>query len=45
MTLPSTAPNTNGDADIAASPRPMTVPEFRAAKARGTPLAVLTAYD
>src|SRR5438552_7426581 len=25
--------------------RPMTVPEFRAAKTRGTPLAVLTAYD
>jgi 3-methyl-2-oxobutanoate hydroxymethyltransferase len=45
MTLPSAAPNTNGDADIAAAPRPMTVPEFRAAKARGTPLAVLTAYD
>jgi 3-methyl-2-oxobutanoate hydroxymethyltransferase len=45
MTLPSTAPNTNGDADVAAPPRPMTVPEFRAAKGRGTPLAVLTAYD
>jgi 3-methyl-2-oxobutanoate hydroxymethyltransferase len=25
--------------------RPITVPEFRAAKGRGTPLAVLTAYD
>jgi 3-methyl-2-oxobutanoate hydroxymethyltransferase len=25
--------------------RPMTVPEFRSAKTRGTPLAVLTAYD
>ena len=38
MTLPSAAPNPNGDADIAAPPRPMTVPEFRAAKARGTKL-------
>jgi 3-methyl-2-oxobutanoate hydroxymethyltransferase len=27
------------------SARPMTVPEFRAAKHRGTPLAILTAYD
>ncbi len=45
MTLPSTAPTSNGDADVAAPPRPMTVPEFRAAKTRGTPLAVLTAYD
>lgn len=45
MTLPSTAPDANGAADVAAPPRPMTVPEFRAAKARGTPLAVLTAYD
>jgi 3-methyl-2-oxobutanoate hydroxymethyltransferase len=26
-------------------PRPVTVPEFRAAKARGTKLAVVTAYD
>jgi len=26
-------------------PRPMTVPEFRAAKSRGMPLAMLTAYD
>ncbi len=31
--------------DADAVVRPMTVPEFRAAKARGTPLAVLTAYD
>jgi 3-methyl-2-oxobutanoate hydroxymethyltransferase len=45
MTLPSAAPDTNGSADVAAPPRAMTVPEFRAAKARGTPLAVLTAYD
>jgi 3-methyl-2-oxobutanoate hydroxymethyltransferase len=29
----------------ATSARPMTVPEFRAAKGRGAPLAVLTAYD
>jgi 3-methyl-2-oxobutanoate hydroxymethyltransferase len=29
----------------AATARPMTVPDFRAAKGRGTPLAVLTAYD
>lgn len=28
-----------------ATVRPMSVPEFRAAKGRGTPLAVLTAYD
>ncbi len=27
------------------SPRPVTVPEFRAAKAKGTKLAVVTAYD
>src|SRR3954471_20921150 len=29
----------------AAPPRPVTVPEFRAAKAKGTKLAVVTAYD
>src|SRR5260221_13280851 len=33
----------NGTANSAL--RRMTVPEFRAAKGRGTPLAVLTAYD
>ncbi len=35
----------NGAAGAHAAVRPMTVPEFRAAKGRGTPLAVLTAYD
>jgi 3-methyl-2-oxobutanoate hydroxymethyltransferase len=45
MTLPSAALDTNGAADRHETARPMTVPEFRAAKARGTPLAVLTAYD
>ena len=37
-----TAPTSNGAATDA---RPVTVPEFRAAKGRGTPLTVLTAYD
>jgi 3-methyl-2-oxobutanoate hydroxymethyltransferase len=41
--VPSAPPlDANG---TATSARPMTVPEFRAAKGRGTPLAVLTAYD
>jgi 3-methyl-2-oxobutanoate hydroxymethyltransferase len=45
MIAPSPSAVGNGaDTDQVLS-RPMTVPEFRAAKARGTPLAVLTAYD
>jgi 3-methyl-2-oxobutanoate hydroxymethyltransferase len=39
------SPKANGSAADDVPRRPMTVPEFRAAKARGTPLAVLTAYD
>jgi 3-methyl-2-oxobutanoate hydroxymethyltransferase len=35
----------NGAAGVLNTQRPMTVPEFRSAKGRGTPLAVLTAYD
>src|ERR1043166_6723599 len=42
----SPAPARNADQDTAgAVNRPMTVPEFRAAKSQGKPLAVLTAYD
>jgi 3-methyl-2-oxobutanoate hydroxymethyltransferase len=35
----------NGAGNAQGTCRPITVPEFRAAKGRGTPLAVLTAYD
>jgi 3-methyl-2-oxobutanoate hydroxymethyltransferase len=42
--MPSSPP-TNGMGAAATGARPMTVPEFRAAKGRGTPLTVLTAYD
>jgi 3-methyl-2-oxobutanoate hydroxymethyltransferase len=45
MLSPAPASDTNGATDPDVAVRPMTVPEFRAAKGRGTPLAVLTAYD
>ena len=38
------SPPTNG-APVSPPARPMTVPDFVAARARGTPLTVLTAYD
>jgi 3-methyl-2-oxobutanoate hydroxymethyltransferase len=44
MVSSSPAAEANGTG-VVNTQRPMTVPEFRAAKARGTPLAVLTAYD
>src|SRR3954462_11803030 len=46
MTLPSSPPNgqVNG-ATPAHDGRPVTVPDFLAAKARGTRLTMLTAYD
>jgi 3-methyl-2-oxobutanoate hydroxymethyltransferase len=43
MISPSPLLEANGNGQTV--PRPMTVPEFRSAKARGTPLTVLTAYD
>src|SRR5205085_8377840 len=48
MTSSTTAPQTpaNGVAPaVVAPPRPVTVPDFVSAKARGTRLTVLTAYD
>ncbi len=38
-------PSSVGANGVGAAGRPVTVPDFRAAKGRGTPLAVLTAYD
>jgi 3-methyl-2-oxobutanoate hydroxymethyltransferase len=43
-TRPAASPG-NGATAPAAEPRPMTVPDFQAAKARGARLTVLTAYD
>jgi 3-methyl-2-oxobutanoate hydroxymethyltransferase len=43
-TIPSGVDQENGAA-VRTVTRPMTVPEFRAAKSRGVPLALLTAYD
>jgi 3-methyl-2-oxobutanoate hydroxymethyltransferase len=41
---PKAAPATNGDGAVQDA-RPVTVPDFLSARARGVPLTVLTAYD
>ena len=45
MSSPVTTASANGVPSAAKQRRPMTVPDFLAAKARGTRLTVLTAYD
>ena len=45
MSSPVTSPHANGVPASTKERRPMTVPDFLAAKARGVKLSVLTAYD
>src|ERR1043165_833951 len=48
MTSPTKAPQSSGNgvpAHPGAPPRPVTVPDFLAARARGLKLTLLTAYD
>ncbi len=45
MAVPVKHPANGGPAAVTPEPRVVTVPDFRAAKARGTRLTMLTAYD